>query len=63
MPCVLAKLNSLSIDIPNHLFGTLCQVYGIYQNSVFDLFCVLELHHAHLVNSIQHAVQTVINLF
>ena len=48
MPCVLAKINSLSINISNHLFGILCQACGVYWNSVFALFCVLELHHARL---------------
>ena len=52
MPCVLAKLDSLSIGIPNHLFGNLCWVYGICHNSVFALFYVLELCHVHLVSSL-----------
>ena len=35
MPSVLAMLNFSLIDIPNHLFGILCQVCGVYWNSVF----------------------------
>ena len=46
------------IGIPNHLFGILCWVCSIYWNSVFSLFNVLELCHAHLANSIQLTVQT-----
>ena len=33
-------------------------VYDIYWNSAFALICILELCHAHLVDSIQLAVQT-----
>ena len=29
VPCALAKLGSLSIGIPNHLFGILCQAYSV----------------------------------
>ena len=50
MPCVLAIPNSLLIGIPNHLFGILCWVYGIYWNSAFALFYALEVHQVHLVD-------------
>ena len=53
------KAKFLSISIPNHLFGILCWLCSVYWNSAFALFCVLELHHAHLADSIQLAVQTV----